>query len=79
MLLQICEFIRKEKIASNQQLERIFRIDLDALQAILDLCLRKGLLVRYYESSTGACKKKCFKCQSPSTMYYCIASIGVPC
>ena len=70
MLLQICAYIRREKVASNQQLGRIFRIDLDALQAILDLCLKKGMLTQYHRATAGGCSKTCVRCHDAPTMYY---------
>lgn len=68
MLLQILEYMRREKVASNQQIAREFGLDLTALQPMLDCWLRKGTLIPCKEKS--ACQSKCFKCQTQPPVYY---------
>ncbi|MBA3536798.1 MAG: hypothetical protein H0T84_09340 [Tatlockia sp.] len=68
MLLQIRDYLRRERVASNQQIAREFRLDLQALQPMLELWLRKGLIVNCQEQS--ACQSHCFKCQTQPPVYY---------
>lgn len=67
MLLQIREYFAREKIASNQQVARQFRLALEALQPMLDVWCAKGVIAAY-EQKTG-CQSACFKCQA-SVVYY---------
>lgn len=69
MLLQIRDYMRAEKVASNQQLAREFRLDLTALQPMLDVWLHKGVIIRC--NASGACKSACsFRCRAQSPVYY---------
>ena len=68
MLLQIRDYMREEKIASNQQLAREFRLDLAALQPMLDIWLDKGVITRCNEPAS--CKSPCSKCQTQPPVYY---------
>jgi hypothetical protein len=68
MLLQIRDYLRREKVASNQQIAREFHLDLQALQPMLDLWLRKGVIANCQEKS--GCQKSCFKCKSEPPVYY---------
>ncbi len=69
MLLKICEFMWREKIASNQQIARALQIDLQALQPMLDIWLRKGILINYQDNSP--CRRSsCLKCDKQATVYY---------
>lgn len=67
MLLQIREYLRREKVASTQQLVRVFGMDLPALQPLLDTWVRKGVFVCCQENT--ACKTRCFKCKTPPVYY----------
>lgn len=69
MLLKIRDFLKQHRIASNQQLAREFKVDIFALQPMLELWLQKGVIVRCEEKacSSGGCGKKCAK-QRP--VYY---------
>ena len=68
MLLQIRDYLRQEKIASNQQIAREFHLDLTALQPMLDVWLSKGVVALCQEKS--ACQSRCFKCQTQPPVYY---------
>ncbi len=67
MLLQIRDYLRQEKIASNQQIAREFGLELDALQPMLDRWQSKGLIEPWQEKSN--CKSPCQKCHTPPVYY----------
>lgn len=68
MLLQIREFIHREHVVSMQQLAREFHVDEQALQPMLDVWIRRGV-IRQYEEKPG-CKKSCFRCSTNTPAYY---------
>lgn len=68
MLLQIRDYLKREGVASNQQMAREFNLDLPALEPMLALWLRKGLIVCCKEKS--ACQSRCFKCKTQPPVYY---------
>ena len=70
MLLQIREFVRREKIASSQQLARAFHVDFSALEPMLEIWLRKGVIA--YAHSQTSCTNRCAtaNCQTQSVVYY---------
>ena len=68
MLLQILDYLKREKVASNQQIAREFAIDKMALEPMLELWLRKGKIAFCQEKS--ACQHSCFKCQTQPPVYY---------
>ncbi|HRD68910.1 MAG TPA: FeoC-like transcriptional regulator [Legionella sp.] len=70
MLLQIRDFICREGIVSTQQLTREFRVDLLALQPMLDLWVSKGAIRKCQERSN--CQSACFKCRVPPDYYQAI-------
>lgn len=67
MLLQIREYLRQQKVASNQQIAREFDLDLEALQPMLEIWCAKGAMALCQENS--ACKTRCFKCPKPPLYY----------
>lgn len=67
MLLQIRDYVRREKVVSNQQIARHFHMDITTLQPMLECWLRKGVIQTCQEES--ACRSKCFKCQKPPVYY----------
>lgn len=67
MLLQIRDYLCREKIASNQQLAREFNVSLTALQPMLDIWLQKGVICCCQEKA--ACQSACFKCSVPPVYY----------
>ncbi|MBI2786957.1 MAG: hypothetical protein HYX60_11915 [Legionella longbeachae] len=68
MLLQIRDYIDREKIVSTQQLTREFHLDLQALQPMLELWVRKGIIRKCQEKTN--CQSRCFKCRTNSPEYY---------
>ena len=72
MLLQIRDYMREHKVASNQQLAREFRLDITALQPMLDIWLGKGVIVRCNKpaSCKSPCSSKC-RIQPPEYYQYC--------
>ncbi|KTD44219.1 FeoC-like transcriptional regulator [Legionella parisiensis] len=68
MLLQIRNYICREGLVSTQQLTREFRLDLPALQPMLDLWIGKGVIRKCQEKAN--CQSTCFKCRSNSPEYY---------
>lgn len=68
MLLQIRDYIVREKVVSTQQLCREFCVDYPALQPILNLLVLKGFIGQCKEQE--GCKKSCFKCRSQVIEYY---------
>jgi hypothetical protein len=72
MLLQIREFVQREKIASNQQIARAFSMDIHALEPLLAFWVRKGLFVPVQQQSGTACASRCASghCHTQSVVYY---------
>jgi hypothetical protein len=68
MLLQIRDYMRREKVVSTQQLSREFLIDSSALKPMLDLWVNKGLILKLQEKAK--CQSSCFKCPSKVPEYY---------
>ncbi len=68
MLLQIRDYIHREGVVSTQQLSREFRVDLLALQPMLDLWIKKGAIGKCEEKAN--CQSTCFKCKTSPIEYY---------
>ncbi|MBA2657563.1 MAG: hypothetical protein H0U70_11390 [Tatlockia sp.] len=68
MLMQIRDYLKREGVASNQQIAREFHLDLPALQPMLDFWLRKGAIQNCQEKSP--CQSRCFKCKTQPPVYY---------
>jgi hypothetical protein len=68
MLLLIREFLRRERVASNQQIARELQIDIHTLQPMLDLWLHKDVIKRCQD--TSHCQSRCFKCSNQPPVYY---------
>lgn len=69
MLLQILNYLHREKVASNQQLGREFNLDLLALQPMLDIWVKRGEIVCCQEDL--GCEQTCRKnCRKSSLVYY---------
>jgi hypothetical protein len=71
MLLQIRDFIRRAGVVSTQQLMREFRIEATALQPMLNIWVRKGLIA---PCQLSACRSKCGGCAGTTTYYEYIFS-----
>lgn len=67
MLLQVLQYIKKQSLVSNQQIAREFSIALSALEPLLELGTRKGLIQTLLAPS---CKKTCGGCKPSNLIYY---------
>lgn len=63
MLLQIRDFIHREQVVSIQQLSREFHVEEQALQPMLDIWIRRGVIRECQEKIS--CQTKCFRCNTP--------------
>ncbi|MCP0913923.1 MULTISPECIES: FeoC-like transcriptional regulator [Legionella] len=68
MLLQIREFIRRERVVSMQQLVREFGMDEQALQPLLTLWKNKGV-IKECEDKAG-CQSSCLRCMKKPPAFY---------
>ncbi|KTD23037.1 FeoC-like transcriptional regulator [Legionella londiniensis] len=68
MLLQILDFIRREHVASTQQIAREFSIEEQALLPMLEIWENRGL-IRCSGTSAG-CKANCFGCRLETLIFY---------
>ncbi|MFT4059038.1 MAG: FeoC-like transcriptional regulator [Legionella sp.] len=68
MLLQIRDYICHQGTVSIQQLTREFHLELQALQPMLDMWVRKGVIRKWQEKAN--CQSTCFKCQVQTLDYY---------
>lgn len=68
MLLQIRDFIRQQQVVSTQQLAREFQLDEQALQPMLDVWVRHGV-IRQCQEKPG-CQKSCFRCAATAPRFY---------
>ncbi|MFC3908880.1 FeoC-like transcriptional regulator [Legionella dresdenensis] len=72
MLYRIRDYLVREKVASNQQLARELAIDIQTLQPMLDLWMRKGVIAKCDEKNS--CRSSCFKCAALPPVFYRIIS-----
>lgn len=68
MLLQIRDYIQREQVVSRQQLVREFHVDEQALQPMLDVWIRRGVIRQCQEKAT--CQSSCFRCSTKAPVYY---------
>ncbi|HBI21421.1 MAG TPA: hypothetical protein DDY37_02355 [Legionella sp.] len=68
MLLQIRDFIRQSEVASTQQMAREFHVDEEALQPMLDIWVRKGMIEKCHEKA--ACASACMRCKTHVPVFY---------
>lgn len=68
MLLQIRDYICRQGVVSTQQLTREFRMELFALQPMLDLWVARGIIRKCQEKAN--CQSSCFKCRTQAPEYY---------
>lgn len=61
MLLQLRDFIHREQVVTTQQLARTFQVDEQALQPMLDVWVRKGVIEPCEQ--TTACQSACMRCR----------------
>ncbi len=67
MLLQLRDFIARERLVSTQQLARMFHMDLSALQPMLDRWVVKGVIESQEKSG---CHTPCKGCKTNAPVYY---------
>lgn len=69
MLLQIRDFIKREQVVSSQQLVREFHIDEPALQPMLDVWIKKGVIEKCQEKTS--CQSGCaLRCKTNAAVFY---------
>lgn len=68
MLLQLRDYIDHAGVVSTQQLARAFHMDTTALQPMLDIWLKKGV-IRQCEETTS-CQRRCFRCKPSTPVFY---------
>lgn len=68
MLLPIRDFLQKEKIASLQHLARVFHVDEQALQPMLDVWINKRVIELLTEKV--GCRSACYRCNSSAKIFY---------
>ncbi|MCX7117220.1 MAG: FeoC-like transcriptional regulator [Legionellales bacterium] len=68
MLLQIRDFIVREKVVSTQQLAREFQVDEEALQPMLEIWVKRGVIRKCQEEV--ACQSGCFRCKIGTPVFY---------
>ena len=68
MLLQIRDYIQREQVASTQQLAREFRIDEQALQPMLDIWVKKGVIEQCQEKA--GCQSTCSRCKTDAPVFF---------
>lgn len=68
MLLALRDYIRKNKVVSQEDIARAFNIEATAVDAILSVWVTKGLLTCFRHPV--ACKTRCIKCNPKSPVFY---------
>ena len=78
MLIQLRDYICREKIVSNEQLAREFRVSLSALEPMLELWIKKGVIAYFIKTASAQalpksranCVSSCNKCKMQAAVYY---------
>jgi hypothetical protein len=68
MLLQVYNYLKQAHIASNQQMARALRMEVTALQPLLDFWLNKGAFHALEEKKE--CNTSCLGCHKERILYY---------
>ena len=68
MLLELRDFLQREQVVSTQQLSRAFHVDEQALQPMLDIWIRRGVIRQCHEKT--ACQSSCFRCSANTPVFY---------
>ena len=71
MLLQIRDFFYREQVASTQQLAREFHLDEQALQPMLDVWVRKGV-IKPCQQEQISCQSACIRCKTNQPVFYAL-------
>jgi hypothetical protein len=66
VLLALRDYLAKEKLASLEQLARLFKLDANALEPMLDVWIKRGVIEQ--DTNQKACASTCLGCES--VMYY---------
>jgi hypothetical protein len=68
MLLNLRDFIQRERVVSLQQMARAFHVDEDALRPMLDRWVSKGVISASDEKL--GCQTVCMGCRIKAVVYY---------
>ncbi len=68
MLFKLRDYIAKEKRVALSQLARFFEADTTALEPMLDVWVKQGLIVK--EVQNVSCRAACLECGKQSAIYY---------
>ena len=68
MLLQLRDYIQRERVVSIQQLMREFHMDESALLPMLSLWVKKGTIEQLQD--TRGCQSACSQCKSSTVVFY---------
>ncbi len=68
MLLQLRDYIQREGVVSIQQLTREFHMDESALKPMLELWVKKGVILPHQNRKT--CLSACSKCNPLAVVFY---------
>lgn len=68
MLLQLRDYIQRERVVSVQQLMREFHMDESALLPMLSLWVKKGVIEQHKDKE--GCKSACSQCKSSTVVFY---------
>jgi hypothetical protein len=68
MLLQLRDYIQRERVVSLQQLMRTFRVDESALMPMLELWVKKGAILPHRQMK--ACSNPCSRCGPSAVVFY---------
>lgn len=69
MLLQLLDYIQRQRLVSLQQLSRTFHMDPYALQPLLDKWVARGKIVVCQEKKK-ACQSMCARCHVSPVVFY---------
>lgn len=67
MLLEIRQYILRHGVVSTQQLARAFQLDSQALQPMLDIWVKKGVIRP--GASPKNCRGGCVRCDTGAMIY----------
>lgn len=68
MLLQLRDYIKKQKLVSIAQMTREFNIDTQALKPMMEILIKKGIVRK--EQKIASCTDLCSSCKMGDAIYY---------
>lgn len=68
VLFKLRDYIFKERRVTLSQVARFFKIDATALEPMLDIWVRKGVIVK--EVQNTSCHGTCLECGQGALIYY---------